>query len=162
MEIETAGHKEKATVVVSDTRAQIRLPQPLKPHSQLKLLITYHYTIPGTWGGRTSWGTSKKGDIYDMAQWYPRMCVYDDLRGWDTQPYIGSEFYLEYGHFDYYVTVPSSFMIVGSGELKNPLEVLTKTQNDRMAKARASSTTVMIRTPEKLTTRPVVRRLRAR
>ena len=150
VEIETVGHKDRATVVVSDTRAQIRLPQPLKPHSQLKMLITYHYTIPGTWGGRTSWGLSKKGEIYDIAQWYPRMCVYDDLRGWDTQPYIGSEFYLEYGHFDYFVTVPSSFMIVGSGELKNPLEVLTKAQNDRMAKAKTSDATVMIRTPEEV------------
>jgi len=150
VEVEIAGHKEKAAIVVSDTRAQIRLPQPLKAHSQLKLLITYHYTIPGTWGGRTSWGMSKKGEIYDMAQWYPRMCVYDDLRGWDTQPYIGSEFYLEYGHFDYYVTVPSSFMIVGSGELKNPQEVLTKAQNDRYAKAKTSDATVMIRTPEEV------------
>ena len=52
-------------------------------------------------------GCLQQGDIYDIAQWYPRMCVYDDLRGWDTLPYIGSEFYLEYGHFDYYVTVPS-------------------------------------------------------
>ncbi len=51
----------------------------------------------------------EQGEIYDMAQWYPRMCVYDDLRGWDTLPYIGSEFYLEYGHFDYYVTVPSDY-----------------------------------------------------
>jgi hypothetical protein len=75
------------------------------------------------------------------------MCVYDDLRGWDTEPYIGSEFYLEYGHFDYYVTVPSSFMIVGSGELKNPQDVLTRTENDRMAQAKASDKTVMIRTP---------------
>ena len=150
VEVESTGHREKAAVVVSDTRAQIRLPQPLKAHSQLKLFITYHYTIPGTWGGRTSWGMSKKGEIYDMAQWYPRMCVYDDLRGWDTQPYIGSEFYLEYGHFDYYVTVPSNFMIVGSGELKNPQDVLTKTQNDRLAKAKASDATVMIRTPEEV------------
>ena len=69
---------------------QIRLPQPLKARGgQLKIHITYHYAIPGMWGGRTSWGMSKKGEIYDMAQWYPRMAVYDDLRGWDTQPYIG-------------------------------------------------------------------------
>ncbi len=72
---------------------------------------------------------SKQGEIYDMAQWYPRMCVYDDLRGWDTLPYIGSEFYLEYGNFDYYVTVPSNFIVAGSGELVNPKEVLTKTRS---------------------------------
>ncbi len=102
----------------------------------LKVHIQYHYAIPGVWGGRTSWGTSKQGEIYDMAQWYPRMCVYDDLRGWDTLPYIGSEFYLEYGHFDYFVTVPSKMIVAGSGELVNPKDVLTKTQIDRLAQAR--------------------------
>jgi hypothetical protein len=150
-EVEAAGHTAKADYIVSDTRMQIRLAQPLKARGGLmKIHITYHYAIPGTWGGRTSWGMSKKGEIYDMAQWYPRMAVFDDLRGWDTQPYIGSEFYLEYGHFDYYVTAPASFLIVGSGELKNPQEVFTKKQNDRLAQARASDKTVMIRTPEEV------------
>jgi hypothetical protein len=151
IEVESAGHTAKADYVVSDTRMQVRLGQPLKARGgQLKIHITYHYAIPGTWGGRTSWGMSKKGEIYDMAQWYPRMAVFDDLRGWDTQPYIGSEFYLEYGHFDYYVTAPASFMIVGSGELKNPQDVMTKTQIDRLAQAGASDKTIMIRTPEEV------------
>jgi hypothetical protein len=99
------------------------------------------------WGGRTSWGMSEKGEIYDIAQWYPWMAVYDDLRGWDTLPYIGSEFYLEYGNFDYYVTVPSSFLVAGSGELVNPKDVLTRTQIERLAKARTSDQTVYIRPP---------------
>ncbi len=81
-----------------------------------------------------------------MAQWYPRMAVYDDLRGWDTLPYIGSEFYLEYGAFDYYITAPSAMLIAGSGELVNPQDVLTKVQIDRLAQARNSDKTVFIRT----------------
>jgi len=93
---------------------------------------------------------SKQGEIYDMAQWYPRMCVYDDLRGWDTLPYIGSEFYLEYGHFDYYLTVPSNMIVVGSGELVNPREVLTAQQVSRLAEARNSDKTVYIRTPDEV------------
>jgi hypothetical protein len=151
VEIEPGGHtaNAKGDYFVSDTRMQIRLAEPLKGRGgSLKIHIQYHYAIPGVWGGRTSWGMSKKGEIYDMAQWYPRMAVYDDLHGWDTLPYIGSEFYLEYGHFDYYVTAPSNMLIAGSGELKNPQEVLTKTQIDRLAQARASDKTVMIRTPE--------------
>jgi hypothetical protein len=52
-----------------------------------------------------------------MAQWYPHMAVYDDLRGWDTLPYIGSEFYLEYGNFDYFITAPSAMLIAGTGAL---------------------------------------------
>ncbi len=148
VEIEAGGKAAKAAYIVNDTRAQIRLAQPLRSRGSLKVRIAYHYTIPGAWGGRTLWGKAQKGEIYDIAQWYPRMAVYDDLHGWDTQPFIGSEFYLEYGSFDYYVTAPSSMIVVGSGELKNPQEVLTKAQMDRLAQARLSDKTVMIRTPQ--------------
>jgi len=137
----------KADYIIDDTRMQVRLPVPLAPKGgTLKLHIKYHYTIPGVWGGRTSWGMSKQGEIYDMAQWYPRMCVYDDLRGWDTLPYIGAEFYLEYGKFDYYVTVPSSMIVAGSGELMNPKDVLTPTELDRFTQAKNSDKTIVIRT----------------
>ena len=151
VEIESGKQTVKAEYIISDTRMQIRLAEPLKGHgAQLRIRIKYHYQIPGVWGGRTSWGTSQKGDIYDMAQWYPRMCVYDDLRGWDTLPYIGSEFYLEYGHFDYYVTVPSNMIVAGSGELVNPKEVLTAKQLERLNQARNSDKTVIIRSADEV------------
>ena len=137
-----ASTTAKADYVVSDTRMQIRLAAAAASRhgGQLKIHIRYHYPIPGVWGGRTSWGMSENGDIYDIAQWYPRMCVYDDLRGWDTLPYLGSEFYLEYGHFDYYVTVPSNMIVAGSGELMNPKEVLTATRARPAASRRATAT----------------------
>ncbi len=132
--------------LVSDTRLQIRLPAPLGAHGgKLRLHIRYHYTIPGEFGGRTSWVKTSRGEIYDIAQWYPRMAVYDDLRGWDTLPYLGNEFYLEYGHFDYFVTVPADMLVAGSGELKNPEEVLTKTALQRLQAARNSDRTITIR-----------------
>jgi hypothetical protein len=150
VEIERGKDTQKADYLVADTRMQIRLPQPMAPKSSVKIHIKYHYQIPGVWGGRTSWGTAKTGDIYDIAQWYPRMSVYDDLRGWDTLPYLGSEFYLEYGHFDYYVTVPSEMIVAGSGELVNSKDVLTKTQMTRLEEARNSDKTVMIRTADEM------------
>jgi len=142
-----------ARTVTSDTRLQIQLDEttPLVPHGTVRILIKYRYTVPGTFGGRTSWAAYKQGDIYDIAQWYPRMCVYDDLRGWDTQPYLANEFYLEYGHFDYSITVPSNFLVTGSGELVNPAEVLSKPEQQRLAQARISDKTVLIRTPEEAT-----------
>ena len=147
IEVEAAKSRYKPETVVDDTRMQVRLQQPLAPKGGvLKLHIRYHYQIPGVWGGRTSWGVSKQGEIYDMAQWYPRMCVYDDLRGWDTLPYVGSEFYLEYGSFDYFVTVPSAMIVAGSGELVNPKDVLTRTELERLTAARDSDKTVAIRT----------------
>ena len=95
-------------------------------------------------------GESRKGEIYDIAQWYPRMAVYDDLRGWDTLPYLGAEFYLEYGDFDYYVTAPRDMLVAGSGELENPGEVLTTTERRRLQQARGSDRTVMIRAAEEI------------
>ena len=151
VEIESGKKVSVAHYIVNDTRMQIRLDEPLKAHSQLKIRLRYHYQVPGTWGSRTSWSTAKQGEIYDIAQWYPRMAVYDDIRGWDTLPFIGSEFYLEYGNFDYFITVPSEMVVAGCGELMNPKEVLTKVQVDRMAQARTSDKTIYIRTPAEVT-----------
>jgi hypothetical protein len=137
--------------LVSDTRLRVDLPGALAPKGgKVTLRLHYHFTIPGKWGGRMSWGNAKAGPIYDMAQWYPRMAVYDDIRGWDTLPYLGQEFYLEYGNFDYWVTVPSAMLVAGSGELMNPQEVLTTTQLARFNKAKASDATVMIRAPQEI------------
>jgi len=152
VELEPTGALKpvKAVTVVSDTRLQIQLPESnrLAHAAKIRIRIRYHYTIPGLFGGRTSWANSKFGEIYDIAQWYPRMCVYDDLRGWDTQPYLGNEFYLEYGHFDYFVTVPSNMLVAGSGQLVNPAEVLSKAELARLAEARKSDKTIMLRTAE--------------
>ncbi len=120
--------------------------KPLRAGGHLQLLIHYHYQVPGEFGGRTAYSATPNGEIYDIAQWYPRMAVYDDLRGWDTLPYVGAEFYLEYGNIDYYVTVPTSFLVAGSGELQNPQEVLTAQQRARLQQARSSDKTVLIRT----------------
>ncbi|MGN6057522.1 MAG: M1 family metallopeptidase [Sphingomicrobium sp.] len=132
--------------LISDTRAQLRLPAPLAPHGRAVVRIRYHYTVPKEpWGGRTGWMDTANGPIYSIAQWYPRMAVYDDIRGWDTLPYLAQEFYLEYGDFDYSVTVPANYVVAGSGELQNAADVLGAGQRARLAKARASDTTVMIR-----------------
>lgn len=149
VEIESGTTRAKADYIVSDSRMQIRLVKTIPPHGGvIRIHIHYHYQIPGKWGGRTSWRVSAHGDIYDIAQWYPRMCVYDDLHGWDTLPYIGSEFYLEYGNFDYYITAPASLLIVGSGELVNPAQALTREESRRLTAAPNSDSTVVIRSQE--------------
>ena len=146
--VSMAGRADAVTMLVSDTRMRIALARPLAPKGgRLQLHVRWHYAIPGPWGGRTAVSPSRNGDIYEIAQWYPRMAVYDDLRGWDTEPYLGAEFYLEYGDFDYSVTVPSDFIVAGSGTLQNPAEVLSATERRRLARAAASDSTVMIRTP---------------
>jgi hypothetical protein len=147
VEIEQSGRRQRADTLVTDTRLQIRLPAPVAPRSgRIRIHVRYHYTIPGEFGGRTAHAGSSNGEIYDIAQWYPRMAVFDDLHGWDTLPYLGSEFYLEYGNFDYFVTVPWDMLVAGSGELQNPEQVLTPLQRTRLAAARRGDRTVLIRT----------------
>jgi hypothetical protein len=140
------------TPVISDTRAQLRLPTALASGGKAVIHIRYHYDVPNDeFGGRTGWLTAKNGaPIYSVAQWYPRMAVFDDLRGWDTAPYLAQEFYLEYGNFDYFITVPSDMIVAGSGELMNPQDVLTPQQQARLAAARRSDRTVMIREPDRI------------
>jgi hypothetical protein len=114
--IDVKGRITPVAMLVTDTRMQVRLPAPLAAKGgQIKLQIAYHYTVPGAWGGRTAVTDTGNGPIYEIAQWFPRMAVYDDLRGWDTAPYLGSEFYLEYGNIDYSVTVPWDYLVEGSG-----------------------------------------------
>jgi hypothetical protein len=151
IEVEVDGRSVAPAFLVSDTRLRITLPAALAPHGgSVRVRIDYHYSIPGTWGGRTAVTPSREGKIFEIAQWFPRMAVYDDLRGWDTLPYLGSEFYCEYGDIDYRVTVPWDYLVAGSGELVNPEEVLMAAQRDRLAQAAVSDTTVMIRTPEEV------------
>jgi hypothetical protein len=84
--------------------------------------------------------------VYEVAQWYPRMAVYDDVRGWNTEQYLGQgEFYLEYGSFDVSITVPANMLVAATGTLQNPAQVLTATQRARLASARQSDSTVIIR-----------------
>ena len=113
---------------------QIRLPQNLSPKSKIDINIKYKYTIREHLVEEMIILQTKNGKIYEIAQWYPRICVYDDLEGWNTLPFLGSgEFYCEYGDFDYTVTVPNDMIVAGSGELQNAKEVLSEQQIQRLA-----------------------------
>ena len=142
-----------ADYLVTDTRMQVRLAKPIAAKGgELKLKIEYSYTIPKYGADRTGILESKNGDIFAVAQWYPRMCVFDDVRGWNTDPYLGaSEFYLEYGDFNVNITAPASLIVVGSGELLNPADVMTTQQLQRYNQAKESDQTVVIRSAKEVT-----------
>ena len=143
---------QKVDYIINDTRMQLRLAKPILPNGGIDLIIHYKYTIPGNFGGRNDFFDTKNGKIYEIAQWFPRMCVYDDSRGWDTLPFLGAgEFYLEYGDIDYSITVPSDMIVAGSGELLNPAEVLTTKQIALLNEARNSDKTIMIRSAAEVT-----------
>ncbi len=148
VETEQGGRRVPVRTVETDTRLQVLLPAPLAGRGgKVTLHLRWRFDIPGAFGGRMAWGRVKAGEIYDLAQWYPRMAVYDDLRGWDPLPYLAQEFYLEYGDFDYWVTVPATMLVAGSGALQNPDEVLTPGERAGLARAAASDATVTIVAP---------------
>jgi hypothetical protein len=135
--------------IVSDTRMQIRLTEPLRTGEKILISMDFSFPIPRYGSDRLGKYPASDGIIYELAQWYPRMAVFDDIEGWNILPYIGGgEFYLEYGDFEYNITVPSDHIVVGSGELVNQNEVLSTTQLKRLAIASASDETVMIRSAE--------------
>ncbi len=142
-----------ANYIITDSRMQIRLPKPMNAGGDVvKIKIDYSFIIPEYGADRCGILNTKNGEIFAVAQWYPRMCVFDDVQGWNTLPYLGpSEFYLEYGDFDITITAPASHIVVASGELQNPAEVLTATQNSRLASAKKSDKTVAIRSEAEVT-----------
>jgi Peptidase family M1 domain len=140
------GVLQLITPVITDTRMQIRLPFSVRPGGdKIIIKVNYSFSIPQYGADRMGRAATKNGTIYQLAQWYPRMCVYDDVEGWNTLPYMGQgEFYCDYGNFDYYITAPAGMTVVGSGDLQNPEQTMTPVQQQRLARAYASDSTVTI------------------
>ncbi len=154
--IKMIGEKGATTDVkflVSDTRMQLYLPKDVMPNGgKVKLKIEYSFISPNYGSDRMGIQDTKNGKIFQVAQWYPRICVYDDVYGWNTIPYTGpGEFYLEYGDFDLKITAPAKDIVVASGQLLNPQEVYTPTELKRWAEAAKSEKTVIIRSASEVT-----------
>ncbi len=156
IEVEVGGKKYVPEYLVNDTRMQVMLQNVLKAAGgKLRLIVEYSFSIPEYGTDRMGRMNTKNGWLYEIAQWYPRACVYDDLQGWNVLPYLGQgEFYLEYGDLEYSITAPRGMIIVGSGELLNPSECLTPTELQRYNRAKGSDATVMIRTVDEVNAGP--------
>lgn len=153
-----------ANYIITDTRMQVRLPKALNAGGGvIRLKIDFSFTLPEYGADRCGILSTKNGDIFTVAQWYPRLCVFDDVQGWNAEPYLGaSEFYLEYGDYEVSITAPATHIVVCSGELINESEVLTTTQLKRLTEAKKSNNTVLIRSEKEVTdpaSRPKVKTL---
>ncbi len=131
----------------NETMTRVDLAEPLAPGRTATLDIAWHFLIPEHGADRMG----RDGALYELAQWYPRMAVYDDIRGWNTEPYLGQgEFYLEYGDFNIAVTLPAGYIVAATGALQNGAEVLTPTEITRLAQAAKSDKPVRIITADEL------------
>jgi len=153
------GGKTRATTLtwwLNSTMMRVDLDRPLAPKGVLSFAINWHYQVPMN-SGRTGRQEYPQGWLYQIAQWYPRLAVYDDVRGWNTDQYLGaSEFYLEYGDFDVTLTVPTQYTVAGTGALRNGTQVFPPVIQHRLAAAAHSDTIVHIITADELGTPGVV------
>ena len=131
---------------LTQTIATISLMDSVKAGSTVELEIEWHTKLPGGPNGVGHRMTQRfESKLFQPTQWYPRIGKYDDLRGWETSPYLGpSEFYNNFGKFDVSLTVPGGWIVSGTGVLQNPNEVLTETARQRLSTVLNSDDDVVI------------------
>ncbi|MFK3740034.1 M1 family metallopeptidase [Massilia sp. TN1-12] len=138
--------------VVNKTMMRIDLPQPLKPGQRFSFDVAWSFNVPETnvLGRRMGFERfDKKGqdnnDLFEIAQFFPRMAAYYDAHGWQNKQYLGDgEFTLEFGDYDVEITVPADHIVAATGELQNAGDVLTTAQRERLKQARTATKPVVI------------------
>ena len=134
---------------INKTMMRIDLPAPLKPGGSYTFQVKWWYNVNDGLKTRARSGYEyfPKDDnyMYNIATFYPRMCAYNEVSGWQNKQFLGrGEFTLSFGDFNLYITAPSDFMIGASGELQNSKEVLKKEHLERLEKSKSSENPVMI------------------
>ena len=148
----TNADGSKLSHTINQTMMRINLPTPLASGGTFEFNISWWYNINNhrTQGGRSGFEYFEKDDNrnYVIAQFYPRLCVYDNVEGWQNDQFWGrSEFALEFGDFTVDITVPEDHMLGATGVLKNPKEVLSRKELKRWAEAQKTfDNPVIIRT----------------
>jgi len=124
-----------AGYAVNGTLMRVSLPRALAPSDSLDLDIAWAFQVPPDGAPRE--GTTRGGDLFMIAYWYPQLAVYDDLTGWQIDPYLGTgEFYMDYADYEVNLSLPQGWLVGATGELTNAAEVLSPQTRARLAEAR--------------------------
>ena len=119
---EARGRPQLGTYLIDGTLMALYLPERIQPGGTMEISIDWRFEVPPAGAPRQG---HIDGGLFNVAQWYPQVAVYDDVDGWHFWPYLGNgEFYLEYGDFEVSITVPEGWLVGASGTLMNPEEVL--------------------------------------
>jgi len=143
---------ENSASGLTSTRATIDLLRPIPAKGQATLEVEWNHKVPGAPGRFNHRMSQRWADtLFQPTQWYPRVAMYDDLRGWDPELYLGpSEFYNNFGRFDVSIDVPGGWIVGGTGVLQNPQQVLTPAARERLTHVLASDNNTMIVTPQEV------------
>jgi hypothetical protein len=145
----TSTSGKNMSYAINKTMLRINLEQPLNPNTSISFKIKWWYNINDRMkvGGRSGYEHFEEEDnyLYTIAQFFPRMCVYNDIEGWQNKQFLGrGEFALPFGDYEVNITVPSDHIVGATGELQNASSVLTAEQRNRFKQASTSDTPVLI------------------
>ena len=131
---------------VNERIATVKPPAPVLPAGVATIEAAWHFTVPNVDTTRRGERMGRFGSyLYQVAQWYPQIAMYDDMRGWDTDQYLGyAEFNNQFGSFDVRITAPGGWLVGATGDLQNPAEVYSQRTRDRLALATKSDSTVHV------------------
>ena len=149
----TTTSGQKMSFSINKTMLRINLSKPLLPNSSISFKVKWWYNINDRMavGGRSGYEYFEKDKnyLYTIAQFFPRMCVYNDVEGWQNKQFLGrGEFALPFGDYDVSITVPSDHIVGATGELQNGNSVLTAEQRKRFEKAKLADSPIMIVTQD--------------
>ncbi|MEL6253542.1 MAG: M1 family metallopeptidase [Bacteroidota bacterium] len=139
--------------VVNKTMMRINLPQPLESGASVSFKIKWWYNINDRMkiGGRSGMEYFEEDDnyLYTIAQFFPRMCVYNEVEGWQNKQFLGrGEFTLPFGDYKVKLTVPADHVVGATGVLQNPKSVMSSAERNRWKKAQNSDEPIIIVTEE--------------
>ena len=146
------GSGKNIPYTINKTMMRVDLPKALMPNGKTVLKIKWSYQINNRAeiGGRSGLEYFKDEDnyLYTIAQFFPRMCVYNDVEGWQNKQFLGNgEFTLAFGDYIVDITVPSDHIVSATGVLANAKKILTAEQNKRLAAVSADAPSFIV-TPE--------------
>jgi hypothetical protein len=129
--------------IINNTMMRVDIAKPLKPGEKVSFSVEWSYNINdrSIFGERSGleFFPEDGNYVYTIAQFFPRMCVYDDYEGWQNKQFLGNgEFALAFGNYKVKITVPADHVVAATGTLQNPTDVLSKSQQERLAKAKAT------------------------
>jgi hypothetical protein len=146
-----AGQQDPGYRVI-DTRMVVVPPAQAAPGSTTEVEIEWSFDVSGGGGFRHG---HLDNEIFNLAQWYPQVAVFDDVYGLDADAYLGNgEFYVDYGDFDVAVEVPAGWIVVGTGDLVNASDVLRPDQVETLAVAPGLDTVVYVVSPDDVAAGP--------
>ncbi|MBC7571926.1 MAG: M1 family metallopeptidase [Spirosoma sp.] len=142
--------KKPLKYTINQTMMRIELPQPLKTGGSYSFNIDWNYFITEYYGRSGMEFFEKDGNYnYFIAHWFPRLCSYNDVNGWQNKQFLGQgEFTLIFGNYKVAITAPADHIVGATGECQNYKQVLSGTQQKRMAQAASSKSPVVIVTQD--------------